>query len=98
MRWLVSNKDPSQSQQLAWFHGGNIVVITRLPTGEGLAAGGGPRDTVSAAPAYDFDSSGLDSSFANMTASYADDDPTPWEIYDPEYAVAPWARNGHGKL
>lgn len=46
----------------------DALRITRLATGQGLAAEREPRDTGSAAPAYDFDSSGLDSSFANTTA------------------------------
>ncbi|KAJ9137704.1 hypothetical protein NKR23_g8927 [Pleurostoma richardsiae] len=72
--------------------------ITRLPTGEGLAAGRGQRVATTRPALYDPDSSGLESSFANTTLSYVDDEPTVWEIYPPEYAVIPWARHGPGKL
>jgi len=71
-----------------------VLRITRLPTREGLAAGREPRAIVSAVPGYSPDSSGLDlfsldSSFANTTTLYADDDPNAWDLYDLEYIVVP---------
>lgn len=58
----------------------HLVVprITRLPTGEGLAAGRVPRATAANAPAYDPDSSGFDISFADTTTSFVDDNPAAW--------------------
>lgn len=39
-----------------------------------------------------------DSSFANTTASYADDNPVNWDFEPPDYAVIPWGEHRPGRL
>ncbi|OAA67345.1 hypothetical protein SPI_01921 [Niveomyces insectorum RCEF 264] len=79
-----------------------VLRITRHYTGAGLAAGRAPRAAAAAAAAavsdHTMNSSGFDPSYANTTASFVDDNPSNWDVYDPEYAVIPWSRHGRGKL
>lgn len=68
---------------------------SRLRTDDGFVSGRPHRFDIFYATNYSADE---DSSFANTTASYVDDNPVNWEMEPPEYAVIPWAEHRPGKL
>lgn len=72
-----------------------VLRITRLRTDAGLGPGRAHRSDSLYAINY---LASADSSFANTTASYMDDNPLNWEIEPPEYAVISWSDHGPGKL
>ncbi|OIW24114.1 hypothetical protein CONLIGDRAFT_564789, partial [Coniochaeta ligniaria NRRL 30616] len=72
-----------------------VLRISRQRTGEGLAAGRPYRSQTFYSSNYAADG---ESSFANTTASYLDNDPSTWEMRPPEYAVIPWSAHGPKNL
>jgi hypothetical protein len=72
-----------------------VLRISRLRTNAGFAAARPHRSDAFYVADYAADA---DSSFANTTASYVDDNPVNWEMEPPEYVVIPWGEHRPGKL
>ncbi|KAL1905195.1 hypothetical protein Sste5344_009039 [Sporothrix stenoceras] len=75
----------------------DVLVVMRIScerTGPGIAASRTKRVALSFDHSYDGD----DTSFANTTASFIDDQPVNWEMNSPEYAIVRWDAHGSKRL